>query len=210
MVYGEPPGFLLDRVLGGPSWLDAERYDIEGKAIEPDPPEALLRAMARTLLEKRLALKTHVERRELPIYALMDAGTGKPGGQLRASDGRDCAAESAAPDAKLPPCGIRLPTATAAGLTFSGYHVTMDDITALLQSFINRPLVNRTTNTDRLTFTMTVPHRLEIGVGNAPDPGDSTTLMSRALQDQLGLRLVSSRGPVDVLVIDSVERPAPD
>ena len=67
--------------------------------------------------------------------------------------------------------------------------MSLDDITSLLQSFVNRPLFNRTTITDCRTFTMTVPHRLEIGIGNAPDPGDSTTLMSRAPQDQLGLRL---------------------
>ena len=210
MTYGEPQGFLVDRVLGGPSWLDDDRYDIEGKAVEPDPSEALLRAMARSLLEKRLALKTHTEQRELPIYALVDDGTGKLRGQLRASDGRDCAPPSQPSSETMPECGLAFPKTSAAGLMLSGYGVTMDEITSHLQSFVNRPLVNRTKIAGRVSFTLTVPHRLEIGVGSAPDPADSSVLMSRALQDQMGLRLASARGPVDVLVIDSIERPSPD
>jgi len=207
MVYGEPRGFLVDRVLGGPAWLDSERYDIEGKAAEPDPPEAVLRAMARSLLEQRLSLRTHVERRELPIYALADDGTLKPRGQLRVSDGSDCVEVSRQTD-KLPECGPALPTTTAAGLTLSANAVTMDEISSYLQSFVSRPLFNRTKAAGRFSFTLTVPHRFE--TQGAPLAGDSDALMSRALQDQLGLRLMASRGPVDVLVIDSVERPTPN
>ena len=208
MVYGEPRGFLVDRVLGGPSWLDDDRYDIEGKTVEPDPSETLLRAMARSLLEQRLSLKTHVEQRELPIYALVDDGTGKPRGQLRVSDGNDCAAEARPSTEKLPDCGLDLPKPSATGLTFSAYAVTMDDITSYLQSFVSRPLFNRTKAAGRFSFTLTVPNRFE--VQGAPLAGDSDALMSRALQDQLGLRLQASRGPVEVLVIDAVERPTPD
>jgi uncharacterized protein (TIGR03435 family) len=210
MVYGEPRGFPIDRVLGGPSWLDTDRYDIEGKTVEPDPSEARLRAMARSLLERRFALRSHVERRELPIYTLTDDGTGTPRRQLRASDGRDCAG-TLTPADNLPRCGPSfLPAASAAGLVFSGYFVTMDEIASVLQPFVNRPLVNRTTIAGRLSFTLTVPRAFEAKAGTAPDPGDSIALISQALQDQLGLRLTSSKGPVDVLVIDSVQRPTPD
>jgi len=206
-VYGEPRGFLVDRVLGGPTWLDDDRYDIEGKAVERDPSEALLRTMARSLLEKRLALRTHVEQRELPIYALVNDGTGKPRGQLRVSDGSDCTASRPSTE-KLPECGLAPPTTTPTGLTLSANSVTMDEITSYLQSFVSRPLINRTKTAGRFSFALTVPHRFE--TQGAPLAGDSDALMSRALQDQLGLRLMASRGPVDVLVIDSVARPTPD
>ena len=202
MVYGEADGFPLDRVLGGPSWLDTDRYDVEGKVGDPNASETVIRAMARSLLEQRLALNTHVERRELPIYNLVNNGAARPGGQLRASTGDDCV-ESAQTESKaLPACGIALPKPSGSGTTFSAYHVTMDEITDLLQPFVDRPLVNRTNRDGRFSFTLTV---------RRADLGDSeSALMSQALQDQLGLRLAGARGPVDVLVIDSVERPTPN
>lgn len=199
MAYGEPRMFPLDRVLGGPSWLDSERYDVEAKAAEPDVSRASLRAMARLLLEERLALKLHVEQRNMPIYNLTKSGSADR--QLKASNGQDCGS-SPQSENRLPPCGFALPKPSATSITISGYWLTMDEITATLQSFVDRPLFNRTALDGRFSFTLTVPR------GDADD--SETLLMSRALQDQLGLRLTPTTGPVDVLVIDSVARPTPN
>ena len=200
MAYGESRWFPLDRVLGGPSWLDSETYDVEGKAAEPDVSSTSIRAMVRTLLEQRLALKSHVEQRNMPVYNLVKINPASR--LLQASNGQDCVSSPEQESKSLPACGFALPKPSATGTTLSGYGVTMDQITVNLQPYVDRPLFNSTSLEGRFSFTLTVPHR------DADDP--ETLLMSRALQDQLGLRLTPATGPVEVLVIDSVERPTPN
>ena len=219
------------QIVGAPDWTQTARYDIVAKAegdIAPTPPGSQpgpLNLMLQDLLEDRFKLRVHRETREMPIYALMPARSdGKLGDGLRTSTA-DCAAmrgrgARGAPGGGAPPgppppgerplCGMRMaPNQVVAG------GVTLTQLSQVLSQVTQRIVVDRTGlqgNFDiDLTFT---PDRMPQG---APPPGvqlppidPNGPSIFTALQEQLGLKLESDRAPVEVLVIDHVERPTPD
>ena len=217
------PALIRARILGGPDWLDADRYDISAKAngefqFGPDGPPKDMLLMLRSLLEERFRLKTHYETRELPTYELVVArADGKLGPEMHKSS-VDCEAVFAARRAGVlppprgpiepPPCAlISGPARTIAGAA------SMQQLAANLTARVERPVVDKTGLTDRFDFMLTfTPDQRPLPQsppGLPPIDPDGPGLFT-ALQEQLGLKLVPSRGPVDVLVIDSVEHPTPD
>lgn len=214
---------IPERILGGPDWIESERYDIEAKAgaefqFAPGGPprEALL--MLRSLLEERFKLVAHRETREMPIFELVVARKdGSLGAGLHKSS-VDCDALVAAGPAGVaaaprqpgepPPC--RLIGGPARTIAAS---VTMQQLAANLSNHLGRFVVDKTGLTDRFDFNLGwTPERLPTA---APPPGippvdpNGPTLVT-ALQEQLGLKVEGVRGPVDVLVIESVQHPTPD
>lgn len=213
------------QVSGGPGWLDSNRFDIVAKA-EDDVPLNQKRLMLRTLLAERFKLTVHTETRELPIYALVMARSdGRPGPRLRRTEA-DCAREASSSDdwARIDhasgarPCGFfgfapgtDLPRGRG-GLAFRGLTLAM---------FAKRlvPIVRRTVSDETglagyfdadFDFLAELPPP-------PPPPGlpsafgsDPFVSIFTVLPEQLGLKLDSRRGPVDVLVIDRVEPPAPE
>jgi uncharacterized protein (TIGR03435 family) len=226
------------QLLGMPDWLASDRFDIIAKAegdVAPGP-DGPLPLMLRGLLEDRFKLAVHSETRELPIYVLVKARSdGRLGPQLNPA-AVDCAAarggpagRGAVPDAfrgrggggpafgpgGRPPCGQLVgPANIAAG------GVTMAQLATLLSGRVNRVVVDRTemTGTFDLDLSWTpdqLPQQLSPGAlppGAPPlppiDPNGPSIFT--AVQEQLGLKLESSRGPVDVVVIDRVEPPTED
>jgi uncharacterized protein (TIGR03435 family) len=217
------------QLIGAPDWTETARYDITAKAeadiprAGPGAPAGPLNFMLRDLLEDRFKLRAHRETREMPIYALTLARSDrKLGAGLRTST-VDCAAAMRGrggrvgpppgppPSGERPQCGMRVaPNQVLAG------GVPLTQLTQILSQFTQRIVIDRTGlegNFDiDLTFT---PERLPQG----PPPPGAPALPSfdpngpslfTALQEQLGLKLESERAPVEVLVIDHVERPTPD
>jgi uncharacterized protein (TIGR03435 family) len=214
---------VRSRVLGGPDWIDAERYDIEAKAsaefqFAPDGPPRDMLLMLRALLEERFKLVTHRETRELPVFELVVARTdGRLGPGLRKSD-VDCEAVFAARRGgaqppprgpfEPPPCAlIAGPVRTIAGAA------SMQQLATNLAARVERVVIDKTGLTDRFDFTLTfTPDRMPAA---APPPGlppidPNGPGLFTALQEQLGLKLVASKGPVEVLVIDRVEHLTPN
>jgi uncharacterized protein (TIGR03435 family) len=215
------PDFLT---VGAPDWIRSERYDIMAKAsgdLRPGspgaPPAHVL--MLRFLLEERFRLKVHTETQEASIYALVvNRSDGSLGDALiRSSD--DCEAivaaekrgerKPAAPGER-PVCGV-----TAGPGRIAGGNTSLDQLAAMLEGPTNRRVINRTSLTGTFSFVVTWTPDQFRGVTAAPiingqqiDP-DGPSLMT-AIREQLGLKLEASKGPVDVLVIDSVSRPTPD
>ncbi len=200
-------------VAGGPSWIDSERFDIEGRAAArpaSDGPWRVveIKAMLRRLLEERYGLRTHLEPREMDVYALVAArDDGRPGAGLRPSTGGDCVAVGS------PNSGGALPACGAGPMNegvLRGYAMTPDAIARTLTAYVDRPVINRTglagTFSFDLAFTLELPPQ---GAPADPVPEPGTSIFTAA-REQLGLRLQSARAPVDVLVIDRVERPSPD
>jgi uncharacterized protein (TIGR03435 family) len=195
------------QVAGGPRWIETERFDIVAKA-DGNPSTDVFRdqarMMLRTLLAERFKLSFHRETREVPIYALIVArADGKLGPQLLPSTLTECA-EKTPPNnnASAPlPCGGGF--ARAGDL--AGRAVAFTVLTANISNAADRPVVDRT------GLTGTFDWRLRWTPEPLPraEPLDSVTLFT-ALQEQLGLKLDSTRGPVEVLVIDSAERPTLD
>ena len=200
------------QVTGGPGWLDSERFDINARAPE-GAPQSQLQAMQRTLLADRFTLKVHTETREQPIYALVLARSdGTLGPQLKPSR-LDCAPRGPGATPAPPPpqnslsCGMNSSTTSASGKMTGGGR-TMEDLAAALANFAaERMVVDRTGLTGRYDLEVQwTPDTARAGATDAADAGSLFT----ALQEQLGLKLESQRGPVEYLVVDSAERPTPD
>jgi uncharacterized protein (TIGR03435 family) len=224
----------VSRVIGGPEWLDSDRYEINTQASapfqsSPDGPPRELFLMIRSLLEDRFKLKTHMETRELPVYELVLA---RPGGslgpQMRQST-VDCDAIIAAvraggaPPARQPneppPCGaMRGPARVlAGGLPMAQFAnmltLVMADANGPAGGSDARLVIDKTGLNGRFAFTLAwTPERIPEGTpppGIPPIDPNGPPLVT-ALQEQLGLKLQPARSRTEVVVIDSVERPTPD
>jgi uncharacterized protein (TIGR03435 family) len=186
-------------ISGGPSWVDSEHFDIQAVTpgeIRPSRPEQM--AMLRTLLTDRFKLTFHREQKEFSIYELQLA---KSGSKLKAS--------IAAPDE---PAAL-ISTVYPQRIVLPARNATMDDFVSLLQrAVLDRPVVNKTGLTGRFDFDLEwAPDETQFG-GEVPvAPADAKEApFFTAVQEQLGLKLIATRGPVSALVVDMAERPTAD
>jgi uncharacterized protein (TIGR03435 family) len=193
------------QLIGGPSWLNTDHFDIAAKA-DVSAAERLdlprIKIMTRALLAERFKLVVHNERREMPIYALVLARSdGTFGAQLRRTT-VDCATAK--------DCGTR-----GGPGTLRGRGITMVQLAISVLPWVDRLAVDRTGLTGTFDVDLQwTPDRLPPGAsppGVSPPPIDTNSAsIFTAVQEQLGLKLESTKGPVDVLVIDHVEPPTPD
>ena len=229
-AYGTPQPLADFQLVGGPKWLDTDRFDIIAKAADdpppgPNGPPPAMFLMLQSLLEERFHLTVHRETKDLPMYALVLARSdGKLGPQIHPS-ATDCAALMASMRARAggpppppapgerPPCGARMfpGNITAGGMTMAQMVSGLGRTPG-----INRPVVDRTGLTGAFDFDLTyTPDQMPQGErppGAPPlppvDPNGPS--LFTALQEQLGLKLEPTRGPVDVIVIDRAEPPTED
>ena len=184
-------------VSGGPAWLESDRYDIV--AVTPgevQPTRGEQMAMLRSLLAERFKLSFHREQKDFPIYVLEVAKNGpRLKSSMAASD------QPAALISTVYPQRIVLPARNA----------TMAEFTSLLQrAVLDRPVVDKTGLSGRYDFDLQwAPDETQFGgeVPVASSEAPSPPLFS-ALQEQLGLRLTATRGPVEAMVVDKAERPS--
>jgi uncharacterized protein (TIGR03435 family) len=194
---------------GAPDWLNSELYQIEAKA-EGNPPSIVMSGpMLQALFEERLKLKARFERRVVPVYE-MTAVTGGP--KLERSETTCVPFDPTKPPAEPPPPGQAAPR-PCGGLsidkgTIVFSEMTLSDFSQYLgRNIVRRPIIDKVSMPGRFNFRLTF----------APD--ENTPLLRRsdndtgpsiftALQEQLGLKLEPAKGPHDILVIDSVERPS--
>jgi uncharacterized protein (TIGR03435 family) len=198
--------------IDAPEWVRTERYDVTARAVGT-PTEPQLAGLVRALLEDRFKLAAHLEPRERPIYALRLARDDRRlGPNLRRLDS-DCAAlGDAASQGKTPPrpelpegiplCGVR----RTDGTILSG-GLSMPMFVQLLTGQAGRVVVDQTGLEGYYAFTLNYAMPPAAGADSAP--GDRPSLFT-ALQEQLGLRLEAQRSPVDILVVDRIERPTAD
>ena len=223
------------QIVGIPGWTDTERYSIRATALESTPPTAN-NTMLLNLLKDRFQLATHPEIRELPIFNLVVArADGRLGPDLKATSAecqaivaeRVAAAKAAAgrggppPLPPLgdpngpPPCGFQR---MGAGLS-AGTGRTLADLVPVLADLLSRPVIDKSGLVGMYDFTLKFapesagsPGLLKFlpqaTFGPVADPNAPS--LTAAVQEQLGLKLESARGPVDVVVIDKFERPTLD
>ena len=199
------------RIVGAPSWFATERFDIVARppanaAPAPLQAEQVL-ARLRTLLAQRFRLAVHREMRELPIYLLViDGKDGQLGRRFRPAP-LDCGARAAQAPPGTPGlsiCGVDRAPGRSAGRT-----MTLVQLTGTLESIVDRPVFDRTGLQGIYDWDLEwTPAPGEPGPPGAAAPAnpDAPSIFT-AVQEQLGLRLDSDRAPVDVLVVDSVDRP---
>lgn len=217
------------QIVGAPAWLASDRFDIVAKEPEGTFTDEQRRLMMQALLIERFKLQAHVETRELPIYNLvLLRADGRPGPELKPT-AVDCAAlrkERAAggatpadPPRPIPTIDERVPCNQRGffgpqGVTINASGRTLEQIATTLGTYADRTVVNKTGLKGE--YDMLLKFRPEAGGpmgGLAPplsttgDPLSDLATLGVAVREQLGLRLEPARGPVQVLVIDSISPP---
>jgi len=211
---------------GGPDWIASDRFDILAKPEREVPSTGAffggqdpLRMMLRTLLAERFKLAMHKETKELPIFELVLARQdGRLGPQLRPAT-VDCAARAAAAaKGGTPPAPSGPPGPGSCGITMNyvrvaGGGVTLRMLANLLEGPAQRLVIDRTGLTGNWDVEVNyAPDRSQMPPGVELPPGidPNGPSLFTALEEQLGLKLRPARGPVEVLVIDSVQQPTPN
>jgi uncharacterized protein (TIGR03435 family) len=183
------------QILGGPKWLDEDRYQIDAKAAAP-AGDRELSLMLRTLLAERFKLVLHEETRTMPGYALvvgkagMKAKRSEPGGEAKTSWSRENL------DA------VQCTLADLARKLSDILHVPVSDFTAIEGAY---DFQLKWTPEDMRASAPAAGNRPESATDQRIDPGTS---LFAALQEQAGLKLETRKVPARVLIVDSAEKPA--
>jgi len=186
------------QLTGGEAWMGTDKYDINAEPDVPGTPNVKqLKIMVKKLLTERFKLAFHEDKKELSVYALT---IGKTGSKVAASES----------DPKSLP-----------GLFFRGLgqltvrNATMGDFTHLMQSAVlDRPVVDQTGLTGKYDFTLNwTPDESQFGglgvkVPPPSDKADAPPGLFTAIQEQMGMRLEATKAPVEVLVVDHIEKPS--
>jgi uncharacterized protein (TIGR03435 family) len=216
------PGYALPgQIVGGPPWINSERFDINARAAG-DPPRDVMADMLKRLLADRFKLKAHPESREVDVYALVLARSdGRLGPGLR-KPAVDCEAieaarKQAAPAGSSPPmppgppkpgerpeCGT-LSTSMNGVLRLATGGTTLSGVATAIQATVGRPVLDRTGLAGR--FDVDLEYAGTAAPSTTADQLNAPASVFTALQEQLGLKLEPRKEMMDVLVIDFVERP---
>lgn len=193
------------QVIGAPAWVDSEKFDLSAKASVPGMPSVnQMKAMLQKLLADRFSLTFHHEKKEPSVYAITVA---KGGEKIKKEE-----------NSKLPIPGF-------GGMPQRGFNVrnaTMAEFASVMQAqFMEQPVVDQTGLGDTrysflLKWTPDPSQRSGFGGGPAPngappvpDP-DAPPDLFAAMQQQLGLKMGTTKALVDVMVIDKVDKPSPN
>ena len=226
------------QIVGGPTWLFSDRFDLQGKGTAPGPDGTFMEKV-QSLLADRFELAVHTETRELPMYALtLSRRDGTLGSQLHPSS-FECASPSRAGNADGPPpppppppapssggpavglgalanverprCGMRI---SPRGMLAGG--LTMSQLARSLSQIVGTIVVDKTGLVGNYDWDLGyAPDHSMVGRSDfpPPPPGAGTPVIKgssifTALQEQLGLKLDAETGPIEVLVVDRAEKPA--
>jgi uncharacterized protein (TIGR03435 family) len=184
------------QMSGGPPWMNSAPYDIEAKGGGGGGME-LMRSKIQALLADRFQLKVHHETRELPVFALEPAKGGlkiQPAQRERAEGDGGYVFGPGRAVSRLAP---------------------LSEFASLLSAVVDRPVIDRTGAPGNFDFTLQwtpenykQPADAGSRPANEPLPDPNGPSLFTALQEQLGLKLEATKGPVDVLVIDSAQKPS--
>ena len=218
------------QIAGGPGWIASERYDIVAKSETPGLNRDKIKVLLQSLLAERFNLKLHRETKELPIYALI---VGKSGNKLHKSEIQTDPADDDVPP-KMPHSrepGVEDRSAVRAGGSaprvkgamirmgrgqLEAQMAALKDFASLLAQQVGRPVVDKTGLEGKYDFKLEwTPDESMRGNGpfgespahEAAPAGDSSgPSIFTALQEQLGLKLESEKGPVEILAIDHIDK----
>jgi uncharacterized protein (TIGR03435 family) len=217
--------YEADRVLGGPNWLDSERYDIDAKMgsdvadalknLSRDDRNVARQHMLQALLADRFGMVAHRETRELQVYTLIIAKNGPKIHEAKPGD--------------TYPNGVKLPTGaggsdlmmmsgSGGGYTITAQAIPLTTMIPTLYSFLGRPILDKTGLVGKYDFKLQwTPDDNQNQAARASAPNSQTVPLPAdpsgpslftAVQEQLGLKLESGKAPVEIIVIDHAERPS--
>jgi uncharacterized protein (TIGR03435 family) len=194
-AYQVPIETIDTMITGGPDWLDSAGFEIEAKAESP-ATEAQLLSMLQNLLAERFNLKLHRQKKELPVLALLVA---RGGPKFSAAPNRNCYVEAG--------CGMAAPQ-------FRARSQSMMDLANVLSWWVRETVIDKTGLVGLYDFEVG-PWRSDPAPNFQPNPNtrevradpDSVPTIFTALQEKLGLRLERQKAEVEVIVIDSADKP---
>jgi uncharacterized protein (TIGR03435 family) len=219
MAYGIQHSWLIQ---GAPSWLNSEKFDIQAKAsraannelakLSRDEGSPIKRRMLQALLADRFKLTTHRETKDLPVYALVIAKNGPKVQEARPVEAYPNGINDPAlnPSISFGPSklsGKRIPMAVLAELLSDRLGCTVLDQTGLKGNY---DFTLQLTAAEREAVMLKASKGCNPEAGSSPPLDSSRPSLLTAIQEQLGLRLDAQKSPLEVLVIDHVERPSED
>ena len=172
---------IQDPELVGPDWLETTRFDIQAKPPAVHPKE-YLQPMLKTLLEDRFKLAAHREMRTIPAYALVVGKNGLKIEEVEPGEGKT----------------------NTSGSRFIGTKVTMSRLAQFLSRLLDRPVIDKTGTQG--VFDIDLHYAWEELTATAPKQSSNAPSIFTALQEQLGLKLQPEKPPLEVVVIDHIER----
>ncbi len=214
-------GVEQDQVIGGPPWIDSDHFEVNattpaGASIDD------VRTMLQQLLADRFGVAARKESREGPVYLL--SYSGKFGPKMRPA-GETCAPIVPPPGLNVPPPPPPPPAGAAefialgatpgaskcGGLQMNGYisarDWSLDSLVWVLRQALERPVVDRTGLKEKYDFDlMYLPDTGPPRINGGAIAWDAPSLQT-AVREQLGLKLDSSRAPIDVVVIERANPP---
>jgi len=222
MAYG-----LKLNQISGPTWITTDRFDIVATLPEGGKPDQVP-LMMQTLLEERFELKTHIEKKEFPVYALRVASGGLKLTEVQPDS------ESENPDAKAPQTftrsgsgqGISVNLGRGSSFNFAdnkfvGKKLTMAALTSMLERFLDRPVLDMTADNGYYDLSIDLTQddyrvmliRAAVAAGLVLSPDALRVLDGSPLPTSLfdglskyGMKLETSRAPLDILVVDSARK----
>jgi uncharacterized protein (TIGR03435 family) len=191
------------QLTGAPAWLDSEKYDLTVRPDVPGQPSVdQMKTIIQKLVADRFQLKFHREKKDLAVYAITVGKTGEPKFKKSEAD------PNGLPGLFFQGAG------PGGGLSFNVTNATMAEVAGVLQgSVLDKPVVDQTGLAGKYDFTVKfTPDATQMtGFGPRPpevDNPDAPPDLFAAFERQLGLKLEGAKAPVDVLVIDKVEKPS--
>ena len=213
------------QLAGGPSWMDSDRFDIQAKAedafvekfknLSPDERMNQQELLLQSLLAERFKLQVTHQTKDLPVYALIVARNGSKLQPAKPEASYPNAIKG--PDGKMHAGMMRMGRGQIEGQAMS-----MSGLARMLSQQLGRDVVDRTGLQGNYDFTLHwTPDQGPEGMPpgppgggpppeGAPPPDTAGPSLFTALEEQLGLKLESQKGPVEIIVIDSIERPSAD
>jgi uncharacterized protein (TIGR03435 family) len=213
-------------IRGGPDWIRSAQYDIAAKAGASAHVAQMSGPMLQELLEDRFQLKVHRETKQGDVYALTVA---KNGLKLKPTTEGSCTPRDLDHWPPTPPapgqpnrvvCGaFRSPPSTPGTMKFEADGMTIVDFFAMISTLLlQQPVIDKTGLTGLFDFRLEFSRDLGLDLGGGKRGGGGRDTAPRveaagpsfpaALESQLGLKMAPSKGPVEFLVIDHVERPS--
>ena len=197
-----------DLISGLPGWANSTHFDVNAKVSDPDI--AALKNLAReqrqammlTFLQDRFHLRAHIEVKTLPVYDLVLA---KAGSKLKENTTLPSQTPGA-PGPGKPPANMKPGSMWISNSQMTAVGISTSNLASNLAFQVQRNVIDKTGLTGKYDFTLNWrPLELEGKADAGAD--DSAPDLFTALQEQLGLKLEPSKGPVDTLVVDHVEMP---
>jgi uncharacterized protein (TIGR03435 family) len=205
---------MLD-VVGGPSWLDSDHFDLSAKSEGAAGIQKMVGAMLQSLLEDRFQLKVHVEPREKPVYFLTVA---KVATKLTPAKEGSCVPFDLnnLPKPGDPPrslCGMPRTSFKNGLISSDVFGASMEELAGrMLANVVDRPVIDKTGLTGRfdihLEFARDMSAMMLNGNAMPPAPNDSAGPSIFTAIQQLGLKLSPDKAPIDVIVVDSAQKPS--